>query len=657
MNARPSHLALLALAALASSAPAQTITSIGTSAWPGYFGVASRAEAINADGTAVAASIYLQTGLAAPLVCRWTPAGGLESWCCGWYSSGNAITPDGSQIAGTATVGGWNYYVPARWSPWNTCGQSMGLMAGQINNGLQTDTVALAMDSTGTKIAGYGTVPGAPFNTAQTPAPFVWTTGGGLQTLPHPASRYQGVVRAMNPSGATMVGESGWQDGTYFGYHREAAYWDSLGVHQMGWMAAGVDSAAYAVSADGQTLVGQADIQGQGMFIITPGPAHAFRWQGSYQDLGLLPFAPPNGWSAARAVSADGSVVLGHALDQGNDQEAFIWRQDLGMTRLEDVLTWLGVNLTGWDLNEVTGISADGTALCGNGTHVSSGATSLGWVVRGLTPLCGPLLSFQPYDQTICAGEQTCFWFSGYFGMHLPSVQWYRLYDIGGGLYIQFPVQNGTQGTGSFVTGANSDMICIQNAQPGDAGLYAAPISSGCSTIQTQMVTLTVHTAPYFIVPTQLTTWASAHQTLNLSVVVGSAWNEIPTYQWVKNNVPLVDGPTCNGAISGATTPNLTITDLAGIHTDTFGIIVTGECGSISAGAQVIVCPADLDDGTNTGTPDGGVDISDLLYILGAYEAADPSADIDDGSSTGQPDCGVDLNDLLYFLVWYESGC
>ncbi len=654
MNAPNVRMALSLLAGLSGLASGQTITSIGTAAWPGYYGLTSRAEAINADGTAVAASIYLQNNLAAPLVCRWTPSAGLESWCCGWYSTGNAITPDGSKIAGTATVGGWNYYVPARWSPFNTCGQSLGLMAGQFNNGLQSDTVALAIDSTGNKIAGYGTVPGAPFNLGQTLAPFVWTNGGGLQTLPHPPSRYQGVVRAMNPSGATMVGESGWQDGFIYGYHREAAYWDSIGVHQLGWMAAGVDSAAYAVSADGQTIVGQADIQGQGIVVISPGPAHAFRWQGSYQDLGLLPLAPINGWSAARAVSADGSVVLGHALDQGNDQEAFIWRQDLGMTRLEDVLTWLGVNLTGWDLNEVTGISADGTALCGNGTY--NGSQSLGWVVRGLTPLCGPLISFQPHDNTICAGEQVCFFVTGYFGVHLPNIQWYRLYNFGE-FTIQIPVQNGPQGNGSFVSGANADLFCIQNAQPDDAGQYMALISSGCATVQTQVVNLTVHTLPYFIVPTQLTTWASAHQTLNLSVVVGSAWGETPTYQWVKNNVPLVNGPTCNGMISGVTTPSLTITDLAGIHTDTFGIIVTGECGSISAGAQVIVCPADLDDGTNTGTPDGGVDINDLLYMLAMYEAGDPQADIDDGSATGQPDCGVDLSDLLYFLQWYETGC
>ncbi len=68
-------------------------------------------------------------------------------------------------------------------------------------------------------------------------------------------------------------------------------------------------------------------------------------------------------------------------------------------------------------------------------------------------------------------------------------------------------------------------------------------------------------------------------------------------------------------------------------------------------------CPADLDDGTGTGAPDGGVDINDLLYFLGAYEAGSIAADLDDGSGAGTPDGGVDINDLLFFLARYEAGC
>ncbi len=68
-------------------------------------------------------------------------------------------------------------------------------------------------------------------------------------------------------------------------------------------------------------------------------------------------------------------------------------------------------------------------------------------------------------------------------------------------------------------------------------------------------------------------------------------------------------------------------------------------------------CTGDLDDGRMIGSPDGGVDINDLLFFLAAYEEGQASADIDDGSGTGTPDGGTDVNDLLYFLGRYESGC
>jgi hypothetical protein len=68
-------------------------------------------------------------------------------------------------------------------------------------------------------------------------------------------------------------------------------------------------------------------------------------------------------------------------------------------------------------------------------------------------------------------------------------------------------------------------------------------------------------------------------------------------------------------------------------------------------------CPADLDDGTSTGTPDGGVGIEDLLYYLVLYDAGSVSADVDNGTGTGTPDGGVGIEDLLYYLTRFEAGC
>ncbi len=68
-------------------------------------------------------------------------------------------------------------------------------------------------------------------------------------------------------------------------------------------------------------------------------------------------------------------------------------------------------------------------------------------------------------------------------------------------------------------------------------------------------------------------------------------------------------------------------------------------------------CPADLDDGSGTGTPDGGVTIDDLVYFLSAFGAGSTAADLDDGSGTGTPDGGVTIDDLIYYLTRFQGGC
>ncbi len=68
-------------------------------------------------------------------------------------------------------------------------------------------------------------------------------------------------------------------------------------------------------------------------------------------------------------------------------------------------------------------------------------------------------------------------------------------------------------------------------------------------------------------------------------------------------------------------------------------------------------CGADLDDGSGTGTPNGAVDINDLLFFLSAFESGFFAADLDNGTSTGTPDNAVDINDLLFFLARFEAGC
>ncbi len=94
-----------------------------------------------------------------------------------------------------------------------------------------------------------------------------------------------------------------------------------------------------------------------------------------------------------------------------------------------------------------------------------------------------------------------------------------------------------------------------------------------------------------------------------------------------------------------------------------FGAETFGVDGQLLDGSGITVffqpvrCIADVDDGTGTGTPDGGVTIDDLLYYLAIYAQGLPTADLDDGSNTGTPDGGVTIDDLLYYLQRFDAGC
>jgi hypothetical protein len=85
----------------------------------------------------------------------------------------------------------------------------------------------------------------------------------------------------------------------------------------------------------------------------------------------------------------------------------------------------------------------------------------------------------------------------------------------------------------------------------------------------------------------------------------------------------------------------------------------TSRIISIAPGSWPTTCPADLDNGTGTGTRDDAVDINDLLYFLVVFEVGAVEADLDnDGDpAVGTPDGGVDINDLLFFLARFEMGC
>ncbi len=92
------------------------------------------------------------------------------------------------------------------------------------------------------------------------------------------------------------------------------------------------------------------------------------------------------------------------------------------------------------------------------------------------------------------------------------------------------------------------------------------------------------------------------------------------TYAWRKDGVPIGASVNPSAAISTLFLMNAQPGDAG-----SYDCVVTGACGSVTSNSAALsvnlCCPTDLDDGSNTGTPDGVVDISDLLYLLTRFDA------------------------------------
>ena len=84
-----------------------------------------------------------------------------------------------------------------------------------------------------------------------------------------------------------------------------------------------------------------------------------------------LGFLTGGTYSNANGVNADSTVVVGYS-DSTSGQQAFRWMSSTGMRSIRDLLVASGVNMTGWTLDNATGVSADGSVMVGTGTDPSA---------------------------------------------------------------------------------------------------------------------------------------------------------------------------------------------------------------------------------------------------------------------------------------------
>jgi probable HAF family extracellular repeat protein len=310
---------------------------LGTLPFP--YDSGSNATGLSADGSVVVGS----SGFSPQTAWRWTAADGMVDLGPTSVSiAATGVSGDGSTVVGSTPLA----QTPVGWS-WTESGgfQAPGLAA------------ANAASSDGSVIAG------ARLTTAGGQLAFQavrWTSSGAVPISPGPSNAW-----GISGDGSVLVGSSTRAQSPTppFMFVTEAFRWTSVsGMVGLGDLPGGqVRSEAKAVSADGAVVVGSS---------TSASGIEAFRWTSAGGMVGLGDLPGDDFYSEAFAVSADGSVVVGRSHGSSESlSEPFVWDAIHGMRYLSTVLTDLGLDLTGWDLRNATGVSADGMTIIGDGVN------------------------------------------------------------------------------------------------------------------------------------------------------------------------------------------------------------------------------------------------------------------------------------------------
>ncbi len=302
----------------------------------GYYTVAAPSEAsstvrgVSGNGSVVVgtATYWLPDGLGT----RWRPF--MWSAATGFRlldgSQGVAVSADGAVAVGSYAGSGVSY--GCRWSLPATSLTPMSMVPD-----------AISADGS-TVLTGGGT---------QTGATVVRITSEGAWRIDSTA--YLIAARAISGDGNVAVG---WRQG-YSGYRRSFRWTPSAGAQSLvppigyEW-----NNEANAVSASGALTAG---------FASSGSTIRACTWDTSGTPT-LLPQPVEFSQSTAEHMSGSGAVIAGWGLRAGV-YVPVVWTASYGMRELASVLLASGISLTGWTLESVKGVSADGTAIIGTGLH------------------------------------------------------------------------------------------------------------------------------------------------------------------------------------------------------------------------------------------------------------------------------------------------
>jgi uncharacterized membrane protein len=265
---------------------------------------------------------------------RWTQSGGSQILWPGFAldASNNGVIVGGTGIWGPNTIGN-----SVRW----TAAAGPLVIPGREATGVSADG-SVAVGGTGAGINNGGRA-------------FRWTVSGGMQLLPLLSGGTASYAHDVSLDGSVVVGYGSSSNAPA----QEGFRWSAAGgIAGMGGLPGGsfVDSIAMAVSPNGQWAAGLANgvIAGE-PFVHNPATGMTGLGTTGYA------FAIPEG------MTHDGSTMVGSFFI--NTFHAMIYDKVGGVRFLAvDLYDRFNLILPGWTLNVATGISADGTRICGYGT-------------------------------------------------------------------------------------------------------------------------------------------------------------------------------------------------------------------------------------------------------------------------------------------------
>ena len=316
---------LLCLAALGTTLAVQAQTYFSLTDLGDLGGTATKAFGINGSGTVVGASAT--SGSSPVYAFRYSGGNMTNLETTGTMSEGHAINADGV-IVGQRTNGGVTH-------------------AFSYSGGGFTDLGTLngVLSSNAASINNSGDIVGSSQITGGANRAFLYT--GGVMTNLGTMGGTGSLAWDINSSGQ-IVGQSQLSGGAVNAFLLNSGTLSA--GNSIGTLAGGTNSAAFAIN-DAGVIVGQSEFSGGGAL------QHAFRYDGSFTDLGTL----GGNNSVARDINSSGFIV-GSAQVSGGTYHAFFYN---GST-LYDLNDYV-LGASGWVLTEAWAINDDGM-IVGTGT-------------------------------------------------------------------------------------------------------------------------------------------------------------------------------------------------------------------------------------------------------------------------------------------------